>query len=93
MLSVFIFFYFDLIRMFGDIVESVHMQPVEPENQSLFARIVARCPSMVKAVVERDGPHGKSKFNINGKHVWARKYVMRKPSKDMGEGAVASRQR
>ncbi|XP_071713638.1 uncharacterized protein [Rutidosis leptorrhynchoides] len=78
--------------MFGDFIESIHMQMVEPENQSLFARIVARRANMVKEVVERDGPLGKSKYNINGKHVWARKYVKRKPTKDMGE-CVASPQR
>ncbi|KAL8251847.1 hypothetical protein R6Q59_035540 [Mikania micrantha] len=63
--------------MFGDFIQSIHMQPVEPGIQPLFARIVVRCPSLVRAVVDRDGQHGKSKYIINGKHVWARKFVPR----------------
>ncbi|KAI3776738.1 hypothetical protein L1987_46527 [Smallanthus sonchifolius] len=77
-------------RMFGDFIETIFMQPVEPENQPLFARIVARTPSMVSAVVDRDGADGKSKYYINGKHVWARKYVKRTPSKDANEGVESS---
>ncbi|KAM0039192.1 hypothetical protein Hdeb2414_s0012g00379221 [Helianthus debilis subsp. tardiflorus] len=77
----------DMIRMFGDFIETIFMQPVEADNQPLFARIVARSPSMVSAVVDRDGSDGKSKYYINGKHVWARKYVKRTPSKDANEGA------
>ncbi|KAI3783343.1 hypothetical protein L1987_42422 [Smallanthus sonchifolius] len=66
--------------MFGDFIQSLHMQPVdEQETQSLFARVVVRNPSFVRAVIERDGPHGKSKYIINGKHVWARKFVPRTP--------------
>lgn len=68
--------------MYGDFIESIFMQPVDPENQPLFARIVARSPSMVSVVVDRDGTDGKSKYYINGKHVWARKYVKRTSSKD-----------
>ncbi|KAL8199840.1 hypothetical protein R6Q57_013408 [Mikania cordata] len=78
-------------RMFGDFIETIFMQPVEPDNQPLFARIVARSPSMVSAVVDRDGADGKSKYYINGKHVWARKYVKRTPSKDANEGLDSPR--
>nr|XP_043626168.1 uncharacterized protein LOC122597661 [Erigeron canadensis] len=67
-------------RMFGAFIISIHMQSVDPDDQPLYARIVARSPSMVRAVVERDGPHGKSKYTINGKHVWARKFVPRTSS-------------
>lgn len=66
------------------------MQPVAGENQALFARIVARSPSMVRAVVERDGTDGRSKYYINGKHVWARKFVRRPSPKEIAEGAVTS---
>ncbi|KAL8251891.1 hypothetical protein R6Q59_035584 [Mikania micrantha] len=65
--------------MFGDFIQSIHMQPVERGIQPLFARIVVHCPSLVRAVVDRDGQHGKSKHVINGKHVWARKFVPRTP--------------
>ncbi|KAI3761791.1 hypothetical protein L1987_52213 [Smallanthus sonchifolius] len=77
-------------RIFGDFIETIFMQPVEPENQPLFARIVARTPTMVSEVVDRDGADGKSKYYINGKHVWARKYVKRTPSKDANEGVESS---
>jgi hypothetical protein len=80
-----------MIRMFGDFIEAIFMQPVEPENQPLFARIVARSPAMVSAVVDRDEADGKSKYYINGKHVWARKYVKRTPSKDANEGVESPR--
>ncbi|GKE78081.1 hypothetical protein Tco_1544201, partial [Tanacetum coccineum] len=79
-------------RLFGDFIESIYMQPVEGDNQPLFARIVAKSPCMVRAVVDRDGGVGKSKYYINGKHVWARKYVKRTPSsKDNGEGIASPR--
>ncbi|KAL8251842.1 hypothetical protein R6Q59_035535, partial [Mikania micrantha] len=55
------------------------MLPVEPGIQPLFAQIVVRCPLLVRAMVDRDGHHGKSKYIINGKHVWARKFVPRTP--------------
>ncbi|KAJ0752877.1 hypothetical protein HanPI659440_Chr09g0329391 [Helianthus annuus] len=64
-------------RMFGDIIQSLHMQPVEAGTQPLFARIVVRNPSSLKAVIGKDGLLGKSKYVINGKHVWARKFVPR----------------
>ncbi|KVI06939.1 hypothetical protein Ccrd_014726, partial [Cynara cardunculus var. scolymus] len=66
-------------RNFGDFIEAIHMHDVGPEEQPLYARIVACSPSMVNTIVGRDGPEGKSKYNINGKHVWARKYVKKKP--------------
>ncbi|XAR56110.1 hypothetical protein NMG60_11036442 [Bertholletia excelsa] len=63
------------VLKFGDIVEAVYMQEVGPEKQVLYARLVVQCGSVVERVV---GGQNKAKFNINGKHVWARKYV-RKP--------------
>ncbi|CAK9144180.1 unnamed protein product [Ilex paraguariensis] len=59
-------------RMFGDCIESVHMQEVKPEEQSLYARIVFYTPSIIELVL--DGMI-KAKFTINGKHVWMRKFV------------------
>lgn len=91
MLYVFLTLYLVLNRMFGDFIESIYMQPVEGDNQPLFARIVAKNACMVRAVVDRDGGVGKSKYYINGKHVWARKYVKRTPSKDNGEGIASPR--
>ncbi|KAJ9545594.1 hypothetical protein OSB04_025301 [Centaurea solstitialis] len=68
-------------RNFGDFIEAIHMHDVGPDEQPLYARIVACSPSMVNTIVGRDGPEGKSKYNINGKHVWARKYVKKKPTR------------
>lgn len=62
-------------------VEAVIMQEVTGvEEQPLYARMVIRpqCFYMMEAILE--GTTAKSKFCINGKHLWARKYV-RKISK------------
>ncbi|KAJ7959683.1 Rho guanine nucleotide exchange factor [Quillaja saponaria] len=64
---------------YGDIVEGIHMQEVQQpgDQQSLYARLVVRSLEDVEAVL---GGIRKLKLNINGKHVWARKY-MRKNGK------------
>ncbi|XP_059309677.1 uncharacterized protein LOC132060752 [Lycium ferocissimum] len=59
-------------RKFGDDVLAVYMQEVtDPEEQALYARLVCRSHAALEEIV--DG--GRAKYNINGKHVWARKYV------------------
>lgn len=52
------------------------MQEVEPEEQVLYARLVVCSASVIDIIVERGS---KSKYSINGKHVWARKYVKKNP--------------
>lgn len=59
-------------RAYGDCIESVLMQEVQPNEQSLFARIVFQSPSTIEMIL--DGM-SKAKFTINGKHVWVRKFV------------------
>ncbi|KAJ7964013.1 Rho guanine nucleotide exchange factor [Quillaja saponaria] len=55
-------------------------EEVEPgEEQPLYARLVMQSVAAMEAVLG----NGKLKFNINGKHVWARKYV-RKNGKSPG---------
>jgi hypothetical protein len=49
----------------------MYMQGV-PSQQPLYARLVVRSASSIPVVL--DGK-SKAKFTINGKHVWARKYV------------------
>ncbi|KAK4356087.1 hypothetical protein RND71_025058 [Anisodus tanguticus] len=44
---------------------------VNDEEQELYAWLVTRSPVALEGVV--DG--GRAKYNSNGKHVWARKYV------------------
>lgn len=61
-----------LTRSFGDCVEKLHMQEVQAGEQPLFARVVFRSASSIDHVL---GATGKAKFIINGKHVWARKFV------------------
>ncbi|KAJ7955983.1 Rho guanine nucleotide exchange factor [Quillaja saponaria] len=61
-----------LIRNYGDCVESLYMQEVQPNEQSLFARIVFHKASIIDGILRG---RGKVKFTINGKHVWARKFV------------------
>ncbi|OWM74414.1 uncharacterized protein LOC116197379 [Punica granatum] len=56
----------------GNCVESVYMQEVKPNEQSLFARIVFRTASSVGHILNGTS---RAKFTINGKHAWARKYV------------------
>ncbi|KAK6248783.1 hypothetical protein QUC31_020348 [Theobroma cacao] len=66
-------------RAYGDCIESLHMQEVPPDEQSLFARIVFRSESAIEIILSG---MSKAKFTINGKHVWARKFVPKrlKPS-------------
>ncbi|KAK9275831.1 hypothetical protein L1049_023103 [Liquidambar formosana] len=57
---------------YGDCIESLYMQEVQPHEQALFARIVFRSPTTIQMILRGTG---KAKFTINGKHVWARKFV------------------
>ncbi|XP_062091149.1 uncharacterized protein LOC133797304 [Humulus lupulus] len=59
-------------RTYGDCIESLHMQEVQPNEQSLFARIVFHSAPTIDVILNG---HSKAKFTINGKHVWMRKFV------------------
>lgn len=61
-----------MARSFGDCIESLHMQEVHPHQQALFARIIFHKASTMEMILRG---MGKVKFSINGKHVWARKFV------------------
>ncbi|KAF5733779.1 hypothetical protein HS088_TW16G00219 [Tripterygium wilfordii] len=58
--------------MIGDCIESIYMQEVSVGEQPLYAKLVVQSQSVIEAVL--DG-RTKAKFSINGKHLWARKYV------------------
>lgn len=60
------------VRIFGNCIESFHMQEVRRNEQALYARIVFHSPSFIHSIL-----NGllKAKFNINGKHVWMRQFV------------------
>ncbi|KAK4280044.1 hypothetical protein QN277_011720 [Acacia crassicarpa] len=63
-------------RRYGDVIEGVLMQEVASvEEQPLYARMVLRPEFIHMMEVILEGPARKSKFCINGKHLWARKYV------------------
>lgn len=59
-------------RLFGNCIESFHMQEVKAEEQSLYAKIVFIRPSFISSILNGVS---KAKFTINGKHVWMRKFV------------------
>ncbi|KAK4252975.1 hypothetical protein QN277_010819 [Acacia crassicarpa] len=61
-------------RRYGDMIEEVYMQEAGMLEQALYARLVVRgnATHLIESVLEGKG---KVKFSINGKHVWARKYV------------------
>ena len=59
-------------RRFGDCIKDLYMQEVPSNEQSLFAHIVFCQLSIIKMILK--GVE-KVKFSINGKHVWAQKFV------------------
>ncbi|KAF3447126.1 hypothetical protein FNV43_RR12306 [Rhamnella rubrinervis] len=69
-------------EMFGNCVEGVHMGNVSSnsnnitndQQQPLYARMILKSVTTVDQIL--DGRHI-SKFRINGKHIWARKYERR----------------
>ncbi|XP_073315820.1 uncharacterized protein [Primulina huaijiensis] len=60
-------------KRFGDFIEDLIMQEVGEDEQVLYARMVARSAAVIEPIVGGN----KAKYSINGKHVWARKYVKR----------------
>jgi hypothetical protein len=71
--------YYHLIsghRKHGDCIEAIYMQEVSAEEQPLYARLVVTSAAVIHSVLQGQS---KAKFTINGKHVWARKYVPKNP--------------
>ncbi|XP_019173367.1 PREDICTED: uncharacterized protein LOC109168955 [Ipomoea nil] len=58
-------------RVFGHCVESITMQPVKANEQSLFALIVLTSSAFVDLILRGEE---KAKFSVRGKQVWMRKY-------------------
>jgi hypothetical protein len=54
------------------------MQEVNPPKQSLYARLVVR-PEAMDVIDHFLDYNSRMKFSINGKHVWARKYIRKLP--------------
>ncbi|XP_020229221.1 uncharacterized protein LOC109810223 [Cajanus cajan] len=78
------------LRMYGDIVEALHMQDVVPPEQPLYARVVIRAEAihMIDHILESTN---KVKLSINGKHAWARKYVRKDNKSTIEKSPVTSR--
>ncbi|KEH39394.1 hypothetical protein MtrunA17_Chr2g0327301 [Medicago truncatula] len=58
--------------VYGDCIEALFMQKTAPNEQALFARIVLHKVDTIDMILRG---HSKAKFFINGKHIWARKFV------------------
>ncbi|XP_051116130.1 uncharacterized protein LOC127241244 [Andrographis paniculata] len=76
-------------RKFGDFIEDLIMQDVGGEEQVLYARMVARVDAM-GVVQEIVGGNNKAKYSINGKHVWARKYVKKQHLQQLRESSTGA---
>ncbi|XP_023003264.1 uncharacterized protein LOC111496922 [Cucurbita maxima] len=61
---------------YGDCIEMFQMQEVEPNQQALFARIVFWSAATIDHVLQGQP---KMKHTINGKHIWARKFIPKPP--------------
>ncbi|CAI8602077.1 unnamed protein product [Vicia faba] len=61
-------------RKCGDIIERLIMQEANPGEQPLYARLVVR-PDAINVIDHFLEYQTRMKFAINGKHVWARKYI------------------
>ncbi|VFQ74547.1 unnamed protein product [Cuscuta campestris] len=59
-------------RMFGDCIDSITMQEVNPGELPLYALIVFTTPGIIDFIL--NGTE-KAKFSINGRQVWLRKSV------------------
>ena len=61
---------------YGDCIEMFQMQEVPPNEQALFARIVFWSAATINDVLQGQP---KMKYTINGKHIWARKFIPKPP--------------
>ncbi|KAE9615153.1 hypothetical protein Lal_00048395 [Lupinus albus] len=78
-------------KVFGDsVVEALYMQEVQPNEQPLFARMIFRNKSTINMII---GGSSKTKLNINGKHVCARKFVPKRTGTNnySGESSMSAR--
>ncbi|XP_018443311.1 uncharacterized protein LOC108815158 [Raphanus sativus] len=59
---------------FGEIIEAIHMGGAGRTGQTLYAAaMVLNSPAMIPAIIMEG--ISTTKFSINGKHVWARKFI------------------
>ncbi|KAF9676732.1 hypothetical protein SADUNF_Sadunf08G0033500 [Salix dunnii] len=60
----------------GDCIDAIYMQEDSAEEQPLYARLVVPSAAVIRSVLQGQS---KAKFTINGKHVWARRYIPKNP--------------
>ncbi|XP_018443312.1 uncharacterized protein LOC108815160 [Raphanus sativus] len=58
---------------FGDMIEAIHMGGTEGTGQNLYATMLLNSPSKIPEIL-MEGVF-RTKYTINGKHVWARKFI------------------
>lgn len=59
-------------RIFGQFIEDIYMQEVPSDKQPLFALMVCRSSAIIPKIAP---PGPKSMYSINGKRIYAKKYV------------------
>ncbi|KAL0843048.1 hypothetical protein Bca101_016293 [Brassica carinata] len=59
-------------RRHGDIIEAIHMGAGGGYGQALYATMVLHSAAKIQEIL--NGGVFSTKFTINGKHVWARKF-------------------
>ncbi|EOA22855.1 hypothetical protein CARUB_v10003585mg [Capsella rubella] len=62
-------------RRFGEIIEAIIMPGGEGNEQALYAKMVLHSAALIPEIVS--DAVTRTKYTINGKHVWARKYIPR----------------
>ncbi|KAL0735955.1 hypothetical protein Bca4012_012165 [Brassica carinata] len=60
-------------RRFGEIIEAIKMGGAGGDGQTLYATMELTCASYVPEILSQ-GVY-RTKYSINGKHVWARKFI------------------
>ncbi|KAK1396358.1 hypothetical protein POM88_006221 [Heracleum sosnowskyi] len=64
-------------RRFGSFIKRIRFEEVEEGVQPIYARMVARNTSILPLICDVEI---RTRYIINGKHVWAKKYVRRNSS-------------
>ncbi|POO01554.1 Rho guanine nucleotide exchange factor [Trema orientale] len=64
-----------ITRQFGDCIEAIYMK-VEEKKQALFARVVVKSLEVITRILRSQRI---AKFSVNGKDVWVRRYVSKRP--------------
>ncbi|XP_010495181.1 PREDICTED: uncharacterized protein LOC104772243 [Camelina sativa] len=75
-------------RTFGEIIEAIIMPAGEGNEQALYAKMVLHSAAMIPEIAS--DAVTRTKYIINGKHVWARKYIPRASMMTANNGAPSN---